>query len=215
LRERRLAHDTELVNLQDKPANFSSVYTAACADESMRAKVPVLEVGDTVLIESMVICEYLEELVPGGASAMENANARLFAALAQPALSVIPILKVDAGSTEEAAAITELVAKLQALDQYLVRHGTAEGPFLLGESFSLAECTLAPFAQRFAAVLPGLRPALDPYAMMEAGGLHRLSEWMKAVTARESAVATLPPVDELVDSYGKIIERMKGAAAPA
>ena len=203
------------MDLQDKPQNFTALYAAACADASMRAKVPILEVGDgDVLIESGVIVEYLEDLAPTSSlSVSDRAKARLFATLAQPALSVIPLLKADAGSDEEADAVVELRQKLQALDDYLVQHGDSAGPFLLGETFSLAECTLAPFAQRFAAVLPGLRPAIDPYALMTDSGLDRLSVWMKAVTTRESCVSTLPPAEELCASYSKLIERMKVASA--
>jgi hypothetical protein len=67
--------------------------------------------------------------------------------------------------------------------------------------------------QRLVAVLPGLRPQINPLALLEEAGLARLGRWMQAVTQRESCVATLPPTQELVDSYAKLIERMRTAAA--
>ena len=52
---------------------------------------------------------------------------------------------------------------------------------------------------------------------MEAEGLSRLAAWTRAVCARESCIDTLPPKEELIESYGKLIERMKAMtkAAPA
>jgi len=201
-----------MVNLQEKPANFSSLYATACADERSRAKVPILEDQDdgTALIESMVIIEYLDDLVEVELSPRERANARLFAQLFQPASSYIAILKADEGSEAEAEAVQTLRDGLRALDAYLRRHGSTDGPFLLGNRFSLAETATAPFAQRFATVLPGLRPSLDPKVMMAEDGLDRLAEWMDAVCARASCVATLPPADDLVASYARLIEQMKG-----
>jgi len=213
LREHSFTHEVEMVDLQDKPANFTSLYTVACADETARAKVPVLEVGDDVLIESMVICEYLDEMANSEVAAIDKANARLFAALAQPALSMIPILKAEPGSLEEEKAVQDVCDKLIALDRYLENHASSDGPFLLGQSFSIAECALAPFAQRFATVLPGLRPDLDPYALISDRGLARLGVWLKAVTNRDSCVATLPPAKELVQSYSRLIDRMKAMPA--
>ena len=55
--ERNIPHEKCLVDLQNKPENFTSTYARA---SPARAKVPVLEVGDDVLVESMVILEYLD-----------------------------------------------------------------------------------------------------------------------------------------------------------
>jgi len=203
------------VDLQNKPENFTQLYLKACADGGARAKVPMLEVQDgdtTTLIESMVVLEYLEDIAPERLNAKSRANARLFATLFQPALSYIPILKAEPGSDDEAAAIDALRTGLRAIDSYLTSHGNAEGPFLLGERFSLAEAATAPFAQRFAAVLPGLRPDLDPQSLMRDDGLTRLASWLEAVCERESCVATLPPTEELVTNYKKLLERMASAA---
>lgn len=164
-----------------------------------------------VLVESMIICDYLDD-AHGGAplEPAARANARLFAHLFSSALSYVPILRAEAGSDEEAAAIVALREGMAAIDGYLVAHGEAGGPFLLG-AWSVAETATAPFAQRFVSVLPGLRPRLDPRAMMRDDGLTRLAAWVDAVVARPSAVATVPPESELVEGYSKLLERMKAA----
>ena len=47
LNERNIPHEKCLVDLQNKPENFTSTYARA---SPARAKVPVLEVGDDVLV---------------------------------------------------------------------------------------------------------------------------------------------------------------------
>jgi glutathione S-transferase len=70
LEERGLAYERVAVDLQNKPANFTSVYTKAVATEPhptlARAKVPILEHldGTPPLTESLVITEYLEDRWP-------------------------------------------------------------------------------------------------------------------------------------------------------
>ena len=83
------------VDLQNKPANFTSVYSKAVATEPhptlARAKVPVLEHldGTPPLTESLVISEYLEDRWPKMAeeSAQQRAAARLFVERFSSALS--------------------------------------------------------------------------------------------------------------------------------
>lgn len=207
-----------MVNLQQKPANFTEVYARALAgDDSVRAKVPVLEVGDsTVLVESLVILEYLEDRWPAqDATPEQRAVCRLFVDRFSSAVSYIPLLRAAPGSTEESEALDALVNGLKAMDAFLREFGGTVGPFVLGSTFSLAEEACAPFAQRFATVLPALRPEHDPKALMSQYGLERLAAWLDAVCARPSCTATIMPADELVETYQNMLERMRAAAASA
>jgi len=207
-----------LIDLQQKPADFTAMYARACADDTMSAKVPMLEVDGAVLIESMVILEYLEDLTGTEASlsAAARARARLFATLAPQWLSMVAILRADAQSDDEAAAVAKCRTGLRSLNDFLVATPTASseaGPFLLGSSFSLAEAACAPFVQRFFTVLPALRPAIDPRNWLVEDGLDRLNEWADAVRTRPSCIETLPADAVLVDGYARLIERMKAMAA--
>mmetsp|Transcript_84971 Transcript_84971/g.140680 ORF Transcript_84971/g.140680 Transcript_84971/m.140680 type:complete len:215 (+) Transcript_84971:239-883(+) len=212
-----------MVDLMDKPANFTDLYSAALANERDRAKVPLVEVseGGPILVESLVIVEYLHDLAADSSSekalnTMQKANARLFTSLCQPKLGFINILKAEADSEEEAKATEELRAGLREMDSYLQQHADPSGPFFFGESFSvLAEAVLSPFVQRLVTVLPGLRPKVNPLTLMEEDGLSRLATWTQAVVKRESCVSTIPPAEDLVTGYSKLLERMKQAPAPA
>jgi len=215
LAEKGLTHERRLVDLQDKPADFEAVYQHACADVNARAKVPILEVDEsTALVESLVICDYLEELAPrANENAVERALARLWVSRFSDNLPYVAVLKTDEGSDEEAAALAKLREGMRALDGFLREHGRHNGPFLL-DDFSLAETCTAPFAQRFVVCMPGLRPSLgEPYDMLEAEGCERLAAWMRSVCERPSCVVSLPPPDDLVSSYAKLLERMRAMAA--
>lgn len=240
LAECSLPHEVRVVDLQNKPADFLAAYARGCSDADpaptsgwARAKVPVLEVDDDVLLESGVIVEYLDDLTrnertawngfwldrPRAArrpAAIERARGRLWATIFPQAVTYIPILKAEAGSEEEAEAVLALREGLRSLDRFLrdSDYGPDEGPFLHGAAFTSAEACTAPFALRFMCVLPGLRPDLDPAAMMREDGLDRLLSWFSAVTTRGSCVQTAPPPAELVDGYVKLLERMKGGTQP-
>ena len=208
--EKALPHEKIVVDLQDKPAQFVAIHRKALSDPDARGVVPVLEGDDDfVLAESMVILDYLEDLAPAdGQTAEQRARMRLFAALFPGRLSSFPILKADAGSEEESAAVAKLRSDLRLINTFLEE--TGPGPFLLGPSFSYAECAVAPFVQRLVVVLPGLRPELDLKAWVREDGLDRLDAWLDAICSRPSCVDSLPPPQEVVKSYGAMIERMKG-----
>lgn len=205
-----------MVDLQDKPDDFVSLYRTAISDPNGRGVVPMLECndGNTVLAESMVILDYLDDISPTSHTAEQKARSRLFAALFPGRLSSFGILKTEPGSDEEAAAVEKLRADLKAMDSFLVDTPN-DGPFLFGEEFSYAEAAAAPFAQRLAIVLPGVRPNLQPKVWMEEDGLDRLARWMGAVCERPSCVESLPPPDELVESFSKMVEKMKAMSSAA
>lgn len=166
--------------------------------------------GRTILAESMVVLDYLDDVHPPSLTPEQRARARLFATLFPARLSSFGILKSEAGSSDEAEAVNKLRSDLKAMDRFL--SDTGSGPFLFGDEFSYAEAATAPFAQRLIYVLPGIRPELDPKAWMSDDGLDRLARWMEAVCERESCVESLPPPEEVVESYAKMVERMKAAA---
>lgn len=205
-----------MIDLKDKPDDFVSLYKSAVADPELSAKVPLISLDDgSVLVESMVILDYLEEVAPQGSlSAMQKARARLFAALYPGRLSSFSILKTDPGSDEEAAAVAKLRQDLRAMNAFLL-DSDPSGPFLFGSSFTYAECAAAPFAQRLMTVLPGLRPDIDIQKWLAEDDLGRLAGWMDAVCARPSCTETIPPASELCDSFQKLVQMMKAREAPA
>ena len=145
-------------------------------------------------------------------TAAQRAKARLFATLFPTWLNWIGILRAEPGSDEEAAAVVKLREGMRSVNSFLATTNT-EGPYLFGAEFSFAESATAPFIQRLTTVLPGMRTQLNPQMWMEEEGLTHLAAWTEAVCSRPSCASSIPPAEELVDSYGKLMERMRAATA--
>ena len=68
-------------------------------------------------------------------------------------------------------------------------------------------------------LLPGLRSELTdgPGSPLDAwlaeDGLTRLKSWLEAVVTRPSCVDSLPPPEEVVSGYTKLLERIKAMAS--
>lgn len=60
-----MAFEQRIVDLQDKPKDFSDLYSSIHPDPNSRAKLPILEHGDVRLIESAVCAEYVAEAFLG------------------------------------------------------------------------------------------------------------------------------------------------------
>ncbi len=154
LSEKGVAHERTYIDLTDKPAWFTAV--------SPLGKVPILLVGEdssgTVLFESAVICEFLEETAPGArlhpADPVERARHRAWVEFASAALNSIAGLYAapDAAAFEQKRA--DLAGKVAWLERAL-----GAGPYFAGEQFSLADAAFGPvfrYFDTFEATLPPL-----------------------------------------------------------
>lgn len=181
-----------------------------------------------MLCESIVVTEYLADEFGAGtiqpATPSDRAKARLFTELCSGAFSYFPILRArgDAAKTDEAkAAFASALVGVEAfLEASAKRRGSGDGmdsssgPFLLGETFSTAECIAAPFVQRCCTVLPHFcGPELDPFLLCDQLRLPRLSKWMSAVLARQSVVTSGVPSQGMIESTSKMLERFAAAEA--
>lgn len=120
--------------------------------------------------------------------------------------------RVMFAATEEdtAAASAALDDALQWLEGAL--HPT--GPFALGDSFTLADCAIAPFLIRLQLI-----EALNGYKVP--AGLSRVAAYQDAILARPSVQGSMaaapdssrPYLDQLVDTYKVYVEDRKKAAA--
>ena len=157
LEETGAEYDSVLVDLQDKSQEFCDLYGKANPLPGARAKVPLLQDGEiVVLCESLVIAEYIAEkcgpqtLLPP--TAQERAVVRLFTELCGSSFSYFPLLRAKDDKLE--AAVEGFKEGLVNVDTFLTQLGDDKGPFLLGTRFSLAECNVAPFLQRACTILP-------------------------------------------------------------
>ena len=150
-------------------------------------KVPALDVGGRVIIESEVINEYLEDrfpeppLLPRDAEARARVRvlSRLHDLYLEPAVHPL-FFQVDPTVRDPRVVserLPEVGTRLGQLEGLLV------GPWAAGPAFTLADCTLAPTMLWITLVLPmlGAAPPLD--------GRPRLAAWWERVQERPSVQA--------------------------
>lgn len=167
LAEKGAAHERRTVDLAAKPDWFRRI--------SPLGKVPLLLVGERVLFESAVICEYLDDtLAPPlhPANPLERAEHRAWIEMASAVLNDI------AGfyGAAEAASFTrkrdEIAVKLGRVEDAL-----GAGPYFAGAAFHLVDAAFAPVFRYFDA----FEAIGDFFAMPP-----KLAAWRRALAARPS-----------------------------
>lgn len=199
LNETGVDFELEEIDLKNKPDWFVEI--------SPTSKVPTLEVtrddGEkTVLFESLVINEYLDEAAGAGPmlprDPLDRARIRAWIEFATALLQ--DCFALTAAKNKEALApIVERVrAKLDRLEGEL-----GDGPFFLGESMSLADAAYVPALQR-------LEFADELYPSMALFGDSRpkVTRWWKSIEARPSIAASAPP--DLRRRFHAMIGRDRG-----
>lgn len=137
LLEKGVDFDITYVDLSNPPDWFKAV--------SPTGKVPVLKVGDTVLFESAVIMEYLDEVNPPSlhpADPLRKAQNRAWIEFGSDLL-FCQYNMINAAEKEGfEQKRSELKAKLAQLDEVVA------GPLFNGDGFSLADAAFAPLLMR-------------------------------------------------------------------
>jgi glutathione S-transferase len=189
LQEKGVDYDIRYVDLANKPDWFLKM--------NPLGKVPVLQVGDTVVFESAVINEYLDEvygpqLHPSDSltKAVHRSWIEVVGQLGAPGYMLMVAEDEDAARGVAAKARQTL----EMLEKQL-----QDGPFFAGASWSLVDSAAAPFLQRLWWA-EQLRPDL---AMFE--GLPRVTAWTRELLARESVVASTIP-----EIHARFLQYLKG-----
>jgi len=159
---------------------------------SPSGKVPCLIDGETVVWDSLAICEYVAELVPGlwPADRRTRAEARSisaemhagFAPLRKHMEMIVSASKPGEGRTPEVEAD---IRRIVAIWESCRRRFAASGPFLFG-AFSVADAMYAPVVWRFATYAVELPPAAQAWAdTMRV--LPAMQEWRAGALAEKAA----------------------------
>jgi len=193
LEEKGAAYELRHIDLRNKPDWF--------VDISPFGKVPVLMVDDTVIFESSVINEYLDEVVapplhPG--DPLEKARHRSWIEF------ISTVLGTEAwtlqSATDEATArkvVEAMQVKLHRLEDAI------GGPFFAGEDFRLIDAAAAPLLQRL--VWCDHAGQLSLFS-----GLPKIAAWWDALAAHPSVKQSTVDDGEakflaLLDEYGSWI----------
>jgi glutathione S-transferase len=180
LLEKGVAFDRIDVDLSAKPDWFLAL--------SPTGKVPLLKVSqadgtDTILFESMVICEYLEESLGGAemypVDALSRARHRGWIEFGTAALTegwqfLNATDRVIADAKQ--AAFRDRLQRLEAV--------VAAGPYFNGAAFGMVDAVFAPLFRYFDILDPTVsQPIFE--------NLPRVTAWRAALAARESVIAAV------------------------
>jgi len=174
MKEKNVEYDITYINLKEPPAWFKEI--------SPLGKVPLLKVGDTVLFESAVIMEYLDEINPPSlhpTDPLQKAQNRAWNEFASTLLE--SQFRMVIGAKDEAgcdAAEKELKSKLALLEPMI------QGNYFNGEEFALTDAAYAPFFMRL-----NLLERWHPMGLLDS--LTRVKGWSENLLQRDSVKASV------------------------
>ncbi|MEH6405158.1 MAG: glutathione S-transferase family protein [Sneathiella sp.] len=174
LLEKDIEHERTYIDLANKPDWFKSV--------SPLGKVPLLKTGGTVLFESQVIAEYLDEVTEGSlhpSDPLEKARHRSWIEFGSEILKLIVGLYTapDKSAFEaKGAAIGEKLERLEA---------EIKGPYFSGDSFHMIDGVWGTIFRYFD-VIETFTP-LDMTA-----DLPKVSAWRSLLSERPSIINATP-----------------------
>jgi glutathione S-transferase len=177
LTEKGIEFERVYIDLAAKPDWFTAI--------SPLGKVPLLVVrqadgSEAVIFESAVICEYIEDALPGPnlhpVDPLVRARHRAWMEFGSAILS-------DIWGLETAREEASYLAKREALAAKFARVEAAlgDGPFFSGEQFSLVDAVFAPVFRYF--------DVFDAIADMGVfDGLEKVHAWRKRLASRDSTI---------------------------
>lgn len=187
LEEKGVPYDMEYVDLYDKPDWFLKL--------SPLGKVPVLRVGDTILFESQVIAEYIDETTPPQMhpeDPLERARHRASIAIITAGLTDTYKLMVEPDKDAALAFAKNARDNLALLGEQI-----GEGPYFGGAHFSIVDAAAAPMVQR----LSWCEKIYD-FGIFD--GQPKVEAWRDALLSRPAVQrSVLPNIEEIFVEYIK------------
>lgn len=173
LNHKQIDYDIEYIDLQNKPDWFLKL--------SPLGKVPVLQVGETVLFESAVINEYLDEVNPPSlhpADPLRKAHNRAWIEFGSSLFMENYGLTI---ATDAESFNQKRVALQQKLSQVEAQLG--DGAYFNGEKFSLVDTAYAPLFHRLALIEKAGGPTILS---------GKIRHWSESLLAREDVQKSVP-----------------------
>ncbi|PLX63001.1 glutathione S-transferase family protein [Sedimenticola selenatireducens] len=187
LKEKRVDFDITYIDLDNPPDWFKEI--------SPFGKVPLLRIGDEVLFESAIINEYLDEVYPPALhpeNPLERAKHRGWIEFGSNLLfdQLKAMMAKDEDSFQQQCEV--LGGSFARLDPVI-----SDGPYFMGERFSLLDTAYAPFFMRFE-ILKKHHEALEDLMPT------RLSRWGQALLDRDSVkTSVVDDFEQRFVAFGK------------
>mmetsp|Transcript_58212 Transcript_58212/g.165526 ORF Transcript_58212/g.165526 Transcript_58212/m.165526 type:complete len:283 (+) Transcript_58212:55-903(+) len=175
---------------------LGALYPAFVAS-SPRGQLPALDNDGEHVQDSLILLEYVHEAFRGPpllpTTPYLRAQVRLWTRHVD--LHVVPHFERLLSTHDPQSRDQERQALLQGLIEFQSAMAPeTEGPFFLGDDFTMADIALAPWWQRMCTVLRAYRK-FDPSACP------RLEAWFEAVAARPSFQRTVVDPERLIEEF--------------
>lgn len=196
LLEKGIDFDITYIDIKQPPDWFLAI--------SPFGKVPVLRCGETVLFESAVINEYIDETHPPElhpADPLLRAKNRAWIEFGSELNMDVHGIMVTTDAAEYAAQCDKLKQKLARVEDQL-----GAGPYLNGEQFSLADAAYAPTLMR-------LQLINQYYGLDLLQAFLKLQAWAKILMVRDSVQRSVAP--DFVELFRAAIVKADGPLACA
>ena len=195
LMEKHIQFELIEIDLRNKPSWYFKIHPDGA--------VPALRQGDFLLRESLVINEFLEELVRSPALLPSNvhkrAEARLWIDIA--GAQFLPLfyrLLREKDPIPKKNLVNEMHALLEMFEGQLIKDQS--GPFWFGSMLTLTDIAIYPWFERW--------PVLEHYCGLRIPGkLSRLLRWVEAVRVRPAAQKGSQSASFYIDAYAEYVSR--------
>ena len=171
-------------------------YEIAWGGRGASAKVPLLEYGDTLVVESSDVAKFTAQNIGNNTDMYPFEDAEFidqfidaFDLTIQDYYSFLTAMS----DTEVEAAKDPLRESLNTLEEFF---SSDDGPFVLGDKFSVAESFAAPWVHRFSIVLPHFRNT----TVNEIVSSPKVQRWLDTVLERQSVQDTNGPTNYVLSS---------------
>lgn len=171
------------------------------AELSPYGKVPLLKHGDGVVYESAIINEYLEEVFPTPAllpsDPLRRAQARIWIDYCDTRF--LPACHQFIQDRKDPQKQSENREKLSEVMLFMENEGLrrfSDGPFWMGEQFTLVDIHYAPFLERFPCYQ-------ELWGAQWPANANRLREWFDAISKRLSFMKTCHDFQFHLERYRK------------
>ncbi len=195
LLEKGVEFEIDYIDIAHPPKWFTAI--------SPLGKVPLLEVGETVLFESAVINEYLDETHPPSmhpADPLQRARNRAWIEFGAHLL----MLGYQLSTAADEDAFDRHYEALRAGLRHLEGQLGAADPYFNGSAFSLVDAAYAPFFQRL--------DLLEQWYPLELiASLPRVAAWSEALLDRPTTTASV--VSDFAPLYRAHLAGGEGYAA--
>jgi glutathione S-transferase len=216
LHEKRIPHQYFEINPYKKDPDFLAL--------NPRGLVPTLAVTvdktgqkQKPLYESVVICEYLDEVYNDPAQngksllpedAYERARARIW--IDHISSRIVPsFYRFMQHSDKKDYSLEQARGEMLGHLKTFIKEADEQGPFFLGERFSMVDVMLAPWLCRlflFDVYKGGIGIPEEGSGGEDEAAWGRWRKWAKAVEQRDSVQDTLSGRDQYIDAYRRYAE---------